>query len=99
MLVVLVEFEIDSSQLDAFMPLMIENAKQSVRQEPGCHQFDVAQNTEKPHLITLYELYDDEAAFELHKKAPHYLSFIAQTNAMITGKAVQLLTRRHPSTC
>ena len=96
MLVVHVEFEIAPQKLAAFLPLMIANARDSLAHEAGCHQFDVAQDPEAPHKITLYELYDDAAAFEIHKQAPHYLEFVAATHGMITGKAVRLLNRIYP---
>lgn len=98
MLVVQVEFEIDPKALDVFLSLMTETARLSIDREPGCHQFDVAQDPQEPHKITLYELYADLAAFDIHKKKPHYLEFSSLANGMIRSKTVRLLNRIYPST-
>ena len=41
MYVIIVDFKIKSDRLADFLPLMQENATASLRDEPGCHQFDV----------------------------------------------------------
>ena len=96
MLVVCVEFEVALDRLTVFLPLMIANARDSLAHEVGCHQFDVVQDPDAPHKITLYELYDDVAAFEIHKQAAHYMDFVAATHGMIIGKEVRLLNRIYP---
>jgi autoinducer 2-degrading protein len=96
MLVVHVEFGIDPAQLDQFLPLMRDNARDSVALEPGCHQFDVTQDPLDPASILLYELYDDAAAFDAHKTMPHYLAFVAATARMITSKTVRQWQRIYP---
>ena len=66
MLAVCVDFEIDMASLDAFLTIMEQNASDSLANEVGCHQFDIAQDPQNPTKIFLYELYDDAIAFELH---------------------------------
>ena len=48
MLIVVVEFIIDPERLAEFMPLMLNNARTSLAEEPGCHQFDVCASEEAP---------------------------------------------------
>ena len=93
MYVIVVDFEIRPDRLAAFLTLMQENAAASVRDEPGCHQFDVCQDPDAPHRIFLYELYDDRAAFEAHRASPHFRSFDAASADMITSKHVRALHR------
>lgn len=93
MYVIIVDFEIEEGQIDAFMPLMTENAAASLRDEPGCQQFDVCRDPEDPGRVFLYELYDDSAAFEAHLGMPHFKSFDAATRDMIRSKTVRALTR------
>ena len=97
MLVVHVELEIDPKLLDAFLSLITENARLSLACEPGCHQFDVTQDPHAPHKITLYELYADSIAFDIHKQTLHYLAFDSATEGMIISKTVRLLNRIFPS--
>ena len=73
MLAVCVDFEIEPASLDSFLTFMKKNASETLANEVGCHQFDITQDSHNPTKIFLYELYDDAVAFELHKKASHYL--------------------------
>src|SRR5438309_89185 len=61
--VVSVEFEIRPDAFAAFKKLTVENARASVRDEPGCRQFDVCAPVDGAPRVVLYEIYDDEGAF------------------------------------
>ena len=91
MLAVFVDFEIDLASLDAFLTIMEKNASDSLANEVGCHQFDIAQDPQNPTKIFLYELYDDVTAFELHKQARHYFEFNQAISEMIMSKSVRFL--------
>lgn len=91
--VVCVTFEIDPDQADAFMPLMMKNAQTSLADEPGCRQFDVLTDPERPTEVFLYELYDDADAFQLHLKSDHFRSFDAAVGPMIVAKNVKTYTQ------
>ena len=90
MYVVSVTFEIAPEKMDAFMPLMLDQARNSLKNEPECHVFDVctAGNT-----VLLYELYTDEAAFNAHLEMPHYASFNAAIDGMVANKQVAFFER------
>jgi len=94
--VVTVEFTINPSLWDAFLPLMVENARASRESEPGCRQFDICIDAAKPATVFLYELYADRAAFDAHLASVHFKAFAAATQAMITGRAVQIWQRIAP---
>ncbi|MGC6453580.1 MAG: putative quinol monooxygenase [Candidatus Puniceispirillaceae bacterium] len=96
MYVIIVDFEIEDGTLGPFLALMTENAAASLRDEPGCRQFDVCQDPDNPGQIFLYELYDDRAAFEAHLGMPHFKSFDAATKDMIRSKTVRAYTRLAP---
>ncbi len=91
MFAVCVDFEIDPASLDAFLTIMQKNASDSLANEVGCHQFDIMQDLQNPTKISLFELYDDAAAFELNKKASHKLEFNQLASEMVTAKSVRLL--------
>ncbi len=60
---------------DAFMEAMLDDARGSLGNEPGCLRFDVVQDKEDLNRIHLYEVYADQAAVEAHRRAPHYLKW------------------------
>ena len=91
MFVVFVEFEIEPGQTDVFMAAVRTNAEHSFNQEVGCQQFDVCQDRQFPNYVFLYEVYDDEAAFETHKLTQHYVSFNQAIVGMVVNKSIRLL--------
>lgn len=89
MFAVTVTFTIAEGQMEAFLPLINTNAQSSVRDEPGCRQFDVCTDPAQPNTVFLYELYDDEAAFEAHQDMPHYKTMGASVGDMIAHKELR----------
>jgi (4S)-4-hydroxy-5-phosphonooxypentane-2,3-dione isomerase len=60
---------------DQFIASVTEDAPHSVRDKAGCLRFDVIQDANDTNRIWLYEVYKDEAAFQAHTQAPHFLKF------------------------
>lgn len=89
MYAVVVELQIKPGLMDAFLPLMMENARSSLRDEPGCHQFDVVAVEGAQDLVALYETYDDERAFQTHLASAHFQKFDAAIADMISGKSIR----------
>lgn len=86
--VVIVDFRLKPGKRAAFRRLIDENARASVREEPGCRRFDVVEPTGEPDRILLYEIYDDRAAFDLHLKAGHFIAFDAASADVVAVKTV-----------
>jgi len=94
--IVTVEFAIDPPHWEAFLPLMLENARISREREPGCRQFDVCVDAAKSDVVFLYEVYDDRAAFDAHLAAPHFLAFAEATRDMVTRRTILTWNRVAP---
>jgi len=75
MRVLVVKIQIRPEFRERFMASMLDDARGSTRDEPGCLRFDVIQDEADPNRIYLYEVYRDEAAFEEHLKAPHFVKW------------------------
>ena len=82
----MVDFQVNDGKMDEFLPLMKENARASVANEPGCLQFDVLHVQGEPNRLVLFEVYQDEAAFQAHMKMPHLAAFLEKARPMM-GKA------------
>lgn len=65
-------------QVDRFMSMLLENAKVARETEPGCRQFDVLVDPKDRTRLMLYEVYEDEAAFQAHQQTPHFKRYIAE---------------------
>jgi len=89
--VITVDFEIEPAELKPFLKLVRENAQRSLKDEPGCRRFDVASPRDGESRVFLYEIYDDEAAFQAHLLTPHYKTFATATKAMVKGRKIAAL--------
>jgi len=60
---------------DALAALLSEQAAAVREAEPGCLVYRVHRSTTDPDLFLFYETYADEAALDVHRKAPHLAAF------------------------
>jgi autoinducer 2-degrading protein len=90
-LVVLVEILVKPSFVTQFRDLIAANAKTSLEREMGCKRFDVLVEPEEPRRFVLYEIYEDEAAFDKHLASTHYLSFAAAIETEIEERSIRRL--------
>jgi len=86
--VLMVNIRVKPESVESFMKKLGENAA-AARKEPGCRQFDVLVDPKDRTKVMLYEVYDDEKAFEAHQQTPHFKKYVAE--------AVQLLASRERS--
>ena len=89
---IVVTFKLKPGSAQAFRPIIMENAEASVRDEPGCHQFQVLCDEVDPDQIVLYEVYEDVDAFEAHKMTPHFEKFDREGKPMVEEAVVQRCT-------
>jgi quinol monooxygenase YgiN len=75
MYVVVVTIDIKDGFRERFIDAMLEDARGSVRDEPGCVRFDVIQDEKNANRIYLYEVYADRSAFDHHLTTPHFLAW------------------------
>ncbi|MCS6878888.1 MAG: antibiotic biosynthesis monooxygenase [Geminicoccaceae bacterium] len=92
-LVVVAEFKVRPGQMDAFLPLLEQHARNSRAHEPGCLQFDVVRDGTDPDRAFVYEVYRDEAAFEEHKKAPYLAAFRERADPLLLERKVSVHRR------
>jgi autoinducer 2-degrading protein len=94
--VIVVDFTIKPEHVAAFRTAIVENARLSRESEPGCRQFDVCVDPEDATRIFLYELYDDEAAFQAHLRTAHFLEFDRASAPWVAAKSARALARAAP---
>ncbi len=97
MYVIVADFTIDAERVLGFREAILSNARQSLAQEPGCRQFDVCTDPERPDRIYLYEVYDDEAAFKAHLESAHFHAFDSTVKDWVRAREVTALHRLFPS--
>ena len=60
---------------DALAALLVEQAAAVRAAEPGCLVYRPHRSTKDPDVFLFYECYADDAAFEVHRKGAHLVSF------------------------
>jgi (4S)-4-hydroxy-5-phosphonooxypentane-2,3-dione isomerase len=92
MFVLQVNIRIKPESVDAFMKKALENAREA-RKEPGCRQFDVLVDPKDGARVMLYEVYDDEKAFEAHQQTPHFKQYVAEAVPLLASRERQVWKR------
>jgi len=93
MRVIVASFKVKPDCVDAFIAAAKADAESSVANEKGCHQFDVNVDPENPTHFTFYEVYDDQAAIDSHRAAPHFKTFFDAIQDLIADRSPLILDR------
>ena len=83
---IIVEFELLEGSFDIFHQEVLRNGESSRRKEPGCQCFDILIPNKEENRITLYETYDDEAAFQQHLQSTHFKEFSDRVSGLVTDR-------------
>ncbi len=86
--VVCVTFTLLPEKAQSFMPLMMAQAENSLREETLCHRFDVCVSDDGT-TVFLYELYEDARAFRAHLDTAHFHTFDAAVASMVLDKKIE----------
>lgn len=75
-----------------FLAAITENARSSVRDEPGCSGFDVIEINGADNQFGFYEVYADADAFHHgHKESPHFAAWRAvAARVLVPGSQVNV---------
>ncbi len=87
-LVLQVNIRIKPENVDSFMQKVIENAK-AARAEAGCRQFEVLVDPEDKTKLMLFEVYDDQKAFELHQQGAAFKKYVAEAVPLLASRERQ----------
>ena len=84
-LVLQVNIRIKPENVAGFMQKVLENAK-AARGEPGCRQFEVLVNPDDKTSIMLFEVYDDQKAFEEHQARAAFKKYVAEAVPLLASR-------------
>ena len=87
-LVLQVMINIKPENVDAFMQKVIENGK-AARSEPGCRQFEVLVDPDDKTKVMLFEVYDDQKAFEAHQAGAAFKKYLAEAVPLLATRERQ----------
>ena len=88
MLALHVMIKIKPNCMADFIPLMKNQAKNSLKNEPGCKRFDVCMRKDEPDSVFLYEVYESQEALDFHRSAEYFAQYSADTANLVAEKVV-----------
>ena len=92
MFVLSVQIRIKPENVDVWMEKALED-QAGTRREPGCRQFDILVDPNDRTRVLLYEVYDDEKAFEAHQQTPHFKKYLADAVPLLASRERQVWKR------
>jgi (4S)-4-hydroxy-5-phosphonooxypentane-2,3-dione isomerase len=92
MFVLSVNIRIKPENVDAWINKALKNAREA-RKEPGCRHFDVLVDPKDRTRVMLYEIYDDEKAFEAHQQTQHFKKYLAEAVPLLASRERQVWER------
>ena len=90
--VLVVSIKIKPENVERWMKMALENAREA-RKEPGCRQFEVLVDPKDKTKVLLFEIYNDEKAFEAHQATPHFKKYLAEAVPLLASRERQVFTR------
>ncbi len=91
-LVLQVNIRVKPENLDAFMQKLQENAA-AARKEPGCRQFEVLVDPQDKTKLMLFEVYDDQKAFEAHQAGAAFKKYLAEAVPLVASRERQFWSK------
>ena len=92
MYVLVVTIRLKPENVDVWMEKARED-QAGTRKEPGCRQFDILVDPNDRTRVLLYEVYDDEKAFEAHQQTPHFKKYLAEAVPLVASRERQVWKR------
>ena len=84
-LVLQVNIKIKPENVESFMQKVLENGA-AARKEAGCRQFEVLVDPEDKTSIMLFEVYDDQKAFEAHQARDAFKKYVADAVPLLASR-------------
>ena len=83
------KIEIYPDYLDQYKAALAEHAKTAVQGEPGVLTLQAVYDKAHPTMVTVFEVYASEDAYQTHLKTPHFLKYKNGTLKMV--KSLELI--------
>jgi quinol monooxygenase YgiN len=78
-----VTIEVATGRRDQFLPLLAAHKARCLKDEPGTLQFEILLPKDDDTKVLSYEVYRDDAAFEVHRNGPSLAQWREETTGMV----------------
>jgi autoinducer 2-degrading protein len=88
MFVVVVFLEAEAGREWELGEALRAHAATCLEREPGCRRYDISIDPLEGSAFLLYQIYDDEGAYNAHRELPHYADFRNLTDPWTRSRRV-----------
>lgn len=74
--------EVPPGKRDQVLRLLMAHRARCLKDEPGTLQFEVMIPREDDSKLLIYEIYQSDAAFDVHRKGPSRAQWLKETDGM-----------------
>ena len=85
------QIEVDPVQLRGYRAAVRKQIEAAIREEPGVLVLYAVSDDDNPAHITVFEIYQDRAAYKTHLESAHFKKYKAVTETMV--KSLTLIRR------
>jgi (4S)-4-hydroxy-5-phosphonooxypentane-2,3-dione isomerase len=75
--------EVAPGRRDQLLPLLVAHKARCLKDEPGTLQFEILLPKDDDTKVLLYEVYQDDAAFEVHRNGPSFRRWQEETAEIV----------------
>ena len=86
-----VDIDVVPAEREKYLAAITENGMAAAK-EPGCRRFDILNLASDPNHFLLYEVYDNEAAFQAHRATDHFKKYAATTGNMVAKRDARTMS-------
>jgi len=87
-----VDLDINPGDIDKFLAALKTNGAASVKEEPGCREFNITVSQKDPNHVFIFEVYDNAAALDAHRATDHFKAYAAATKDMVAKRDARAMS-------
>lgn len=77
------KIKVDGSQLEKYKSALHEQMNAAIKLEPGVLSYTAVSDKKDPTLITIFEVYASQEAYQFHIQAPHFKKYKETVKDMV----------------
>lgn len=89
---VVVRYRVKPGKVNELLALLKAHIARTKDSEPGCVQFDVLVSDREPDTVHLYEVYADDAVFDIHNASPNLLAYKQASEPLLLERDISWCT-------
>lgn len=83
-----VTLDFNEGAMDGYLELAHQHKARVLKYEPGCQQFDILIPDDTENRVHLFEVYDDEAALDIHMNSDYMQMYREKSGPMLANRAL-----------